>query len=203
MSDKAPIELAFEFDGVQYYKLQDIMNLSTHRAIATLPLYAEMEARTTRAFQSATAQAIIDALTPQSKNNKNYSIKINDALRFAQVLKERADFIFEPTTMLKLASVIFFDATEDQDIYDAKYGDEKIKRWSKDLTLFFSLHSIRSLIPSFQNADVSIPNYLKALIPVLNYQMDEVLSATSNATLTQETRNYLRSQRESLATLNV
>lgn len=203
MSDKAPIEFAFEFDNVKYYRLQDIMNLSTHRAIATLPLYSEMESRTTRAFQSATAQAIIDALTPQSKNNKNYSIKIPDALRMAQVLKERADFIFEPVTMMKLASVIFFDETEDQNIYDAAYGQKKIERWSKDPNLFFSLTSIKQLIPYSDQLNYDTRIYLRALIPILNYQLGSLLSNESSKNLDSKIINSLRQDQEMLLTLSV
>ncbi len=47
-------------------------------------------------------------------------------------LKERLNLAPFPDYIYKLASVIFFDATEVPYSYDFKYNEGKIARWKKD-----------------------------------------------------------------------
>lgn len=178
------------------------MNLSTHRAIACLPLYSEMESRTSRDFQVATADAILKALTPSSKNGSNFQLNIPSAIQYAQTLKERAEYIFEPVTLMKLASVVYFDATEDPDIYDAKYGAKKIKRWSSDPTLFFSLTPIAELIPYSPKRDVDIRTYLLTLLKVIGFQLDNLLSNISSRELNSKVISSLKQEMEMLKALS-
>lgn len=87
-------------------------------------------------------QEVENKLTSQDINQFcDAAIKyINDgkAVQAGQLLDEmkyRSEWLFEPTSLYKYASVIYFDLQEDLLDYDIDYNHDKIRYWSKKKTL--------------------------------------------------------------------
>lgn len=132
-------------------------------------IYQEFEKRTDDKYLDAFSKAIDNIL---SKNPINvFEIKIlNDNL------KERRAMALPPSRIVEMmASVYYFDETENPYKYDRAYGQKKIALWRKGemgktittpddkgetIDFFLSL-PIGRFIPSFPSSSDSIRDYLK------------------------------------------
>lgn len=61
--------------------------------------------------------------------------KIVEAGKILDEMKYRSTWLFEPTSLYKYASVLYFDLSENIKDYDVEYNHEKIRIWSKKKTL--------------------------------------------------------------------
>ncbi len=63
--------------------------------------------------------------------------------------------------MYKLASVVFFDQYENPDVYEFKYGENKIRFWKKDIQMksFFLQKPLMELIPYLRFAEGNIETF--------------------------------------------
>lgn len=64
-------------------------------------------------------------------------INLGNALELLSHMKHLTELAFEPDTMYRLASVIYFDDTEDLRTWDKKHNEEKITAWKENGTLDF------------------------------------------------------------------
>jgi hypothetical protein len=77
-------------------------------------------------------------------------------------LKSRLSLAFEPASVQRLASVLFFDETEDLRSYDRKYGQEKIDFWEKNNVLdFFLTMPIVELLGLKNISQTSLEEYIQ------------------------------------------
>lgn len=66
-------------------------------------------------------------------------IQIGELWKLVLNLESRVSLAFEPATIERLASVIYFDETEDLSTYDKKHAQSKIDHWKKHEYLGFFL----------------------------------------------------------------
>lgn len=146
---------AFECGGVQYYMYDNQAEMPTGRAFASLMIYNEMEMRCTREYLELHCKAMDNILGRER-------IRIQDIVQLHQNLKERLDLMVMPDFVYKLASVTFFDKTENPQGYDLAYNEKKIESWKRDgKTLdFFLTLPILDMIPSLKAQQGSLPMYL-------------------------------------------
>jgi hypothetical protein len=75
-------------------------------------------------------------------------------------LKQRLDWVVVPDQVYKLASIVYFDASESPTHYEIGYAREKIARWkAEDVDAFFLQKPIQELIPFLNGFVGSFKSY--------------------------------------------
>lgn len=89
-------------------------------------------------------------------------INVGNALAFLGHMKTMGQMAFEPDTVYRLASVLFFDDTEDLRTWDKKYNEKKIAGWREDGTLdFFYNKPFKELIGLKDISETDLKLYLE------------------------------------------
>lgn len=167
------VKLAFELDGIKYFEFDDANNIPCGRSFSALSFYEELSMRCTREFLIAHCKATQDIIN--SKKIDLYQIaKLN------MQLQERLDLIVEPEILYKLASVVYFDESENPYSYDFKYGQEKIIKWKKNkLEDFFLSLPIKKLIPHLSLSDEDLVSSLKITELMNKEHLKSIFTASS------------------------
>jgi hypothetical protein len=182
------VKEAFIFEGVQYYEFDDVFQMPCDRAFSAMDYYEELRQRTTREYLQAHVEATEELLT--AKKIDIYRIR-----EINQFLKERVEFITDPDIIYKLASVIYFDKSENPYKYDMKYGQEKIKKWKEaDIGDFFLQTPIRELLPWENISEGDLKNYASIITEIKKRQLSKVSSPISSDKKNSEWYNTLQSQ---------
>ena len=113
---------AFILDGVQYYQFDDAFGMSAQRAFAAIDIFQEVQSRASRDYLIAHNEAMKTLLNSRP-------IDLTKIANLVNTLDERLTMVFDADLMYKLASVVYFDSSEDPYLYDYKYGVEKIGRF--------------------------------------------------------------------------
>lgn len=176
-----PIVFAFESGGKKYYQFQDIMNLCHARAFRAMEVYEEVQMRTTREMLQLHTIGVNEILTSEK-------IDIFKLKEMNERLKERLDFVISGDTIWKLASVVFFDETENPYDYDYKYGIQKIQSWQKeqDVSAFFFNTPIQKLIPSLTLSEEDLRTYIQVAEKVTKEQLSQIYQYTSKTTRSRD-----------------
>lgn len=152
--EKYRIEYAFTCGGTKYYHFADISNLPYERGLVAINFYEELNMRCDRKFLVQYQSAINKLLHEQ----KIDIFKIN---QLNEILRQRLQMATHVDLLYKLASVVFFDKTENPYVYEPAYAEKKIAKWRKDqkVTAFFSQMPLRALIPSSENVDTDLDTF--------------------------------------------
>lgn len=177
---------AFMSGGVQYYRFEKALEIPYERALWASAYYTELESKCSREYLLKFSKAM-DA----SLNDKR--IRYTDLAILNNQLKERLDFVVEPDLMWKIASVEFFDASENPYKYNQTHGLKKIAAWKKyeDIEAFFLRMPIGDLIPYLQQSGVDTPTFFQTMEKV-NVQHLQVLSS-----LISKSSSTIRSEKKS------
>lgn len=173
--NKEKITEAFVYRGRKYYMFDDIFTLPTIRGLQALDYYDEFTMRCTKEFLTEYCKAVDEILSNPKKL---------DLVRLATItgyLKERLTMIPVPDHIFKLASVIFFDDSENPYFYDRKYAEKKIAYWKEDPAVlsFFLRTPLKDLIPFLDLQEENLNTY-SALVEMLNVKhLSAVLSPSS------------------------
>jgi len=98
-------------------------------------------------------------------------------------MRSRTKIAFEPDTVKRLASVTFFDETEDLSDYDRDYNDEKIALWDKYGKLgFFLTTPIKELCGLNGISLTDLTEYMNQMVGVINDLNPEPLNQSSTNT---------------------
>jgi hypothetical protein len=171
------ISYAFTIGERHYFRFDDPLNTPYDRALKTLVYYKELDMNCDRTFIKAHTEAFDNAL-------KQPSINIDTLVQLKQLndqLKARLELPKEPELMYKLASVVFFDQTENPYTYEFKYGTNKIKAWKKDTTLedFFLQKPLMELIPYLPYAGENLKQFSEMTEKVNQQHLDKILPMLS------------------------
>lgn len=172
------ITYAFSIGERHYFRFDDPLNTPYDRALKTLVYYKELDMNCDRAFITAHTQAFDNAL-------KQTSINIDTLVELKQLndqLKARLELPKEPELMYKLASVVFFDQSENPYVYEFKYGVNKIKAWKKETTLedFFLQKPLVELIPYLQFAGENLKQFSEMTEKTNQQHLDKILPMLSD-----------------------
>lgn len=158
------IEHAFTCGGTAYFNFTDQFNIPCERAMDALHIYQEFRNRTDDVFLRAHCKA------KQELYKKN-PINLFEIKKLDDQLEERLDMALPPPRIIAmLASVFYFDETENPYKYDRAYAEKKIQKWMTDKIEidgmekpydFFLLKPIQSLLPSLDLSEQDFQNYLK------------------------------------------
>lgn len=152
--EKYRIEYAFTCGGTKYYRYADIANLPYERGLMAINVYNELEMRCDRKFLVKYVDAVEKQLHKQT-------IDIFTINKLNEILKQRLQMPTHVDLLYKLASVVFFDKTENPAVYEPSYAEKKIAKWRKDkkVTDFFSQKPLRELLPSSESVDIDLDTY--------------------------------------------
>jgi hypothetical protein len=134
------IEWQFEVGGKHYYKCLNDYEIPTLRFRFATKFYQEMANKVTH-----------DELRNLCKMMKEYlnggvkgEIKIGEAYKLVDDLEYQLDWAFEPESLLRLASVIYFDLGENISDYDSSYNKEKIATFKKKAVFTYLVKKLMS-----------------------------------------------------------
>jgi hypothetical protein len=164
-----------------YFEFEDPMNLTSGRGFAASSYYRELSMGCTREFLLAHTKGI-DTILRDSKK-----IDIIEVAKLNLQLQERLTMVIDSLTPYKVASVIYFDETEDPYSYDYGYGMKKIERWKKEnVSSFFLQTPVKNLIPSQLWSEESLESYMKVATELDRSQYQNILDVISHLKLEKE-----------------
>ncbi len=166
---------AFNLGGIQYYEFSDTNMAPSSRMFSALDFYNEFNMRCTREFLVATMKAIRTNL-----NGKNGQVDFVEVAKLVLQVEERLEFIHEPETAYKYASVVFIDENEDPYNYDFKYNQEKIARWKKETPeSFFLSMPVKKLFPHLSLSEADLKTYLQTQTKIDRKHLENLFSLLS------------------------
>lgn len=158
------IDYSFTCGGVNHFQFKEDFNIPCERAMDGLHVYQEFKNRTDDVFLKAHCAA------KQTLYKKN-PINIFELKKLDDQLEERLTLALPPPRIIAtLASVLYFDETENPYQYDRGYAEEKIKRWRTEKIFiddkeegydFFLSKPINDLLPSTNFSESDFQSYLK------------------------------------------
>ena len=151
------IEYAFTVGGIDYYQHTDEMNMPYRRALKALTFYKELDMKCDRFY----LESHIKAMENVFAGRKIGFDEMSKIKRLNDQLKERVEWVVVDAHVYKLASVRFFDRSENPNDYDYKYNEKKIAHWqahepAKD---FFLREPIARLVPFLGSAQIDVESY--------------------------------------------
>lgn len=174
---------AFSVGGVDYKEFDTIANIPYKRALKFFSIYDELSMKTDAFYLHAHVKAV-DKLLSGKVGLK----EISAILTLNNQLKERLTWVHSEDLVYKLASVVFFDNSENPDDWEWSYASKKIEHWKKhESALAFFLHEpIVRLLPYLKDLDTISQNYTGTQREIDKAQLEKVLEILSG-----KQKNYL------------
>ena len=196
------VVFAFESGGINNFKFDDTMNIPCGRSFKALSYYEEVNMRCTREYlqgvftaQKNICKSIVDHLKSKEVNIIDIFNKLMELEKFSDQTLERLDYIVDYEAILKLASVIYFDETENPYDYDFKYGAKKIALWKKEKPDdFFLSQPIQKLMPQINLSKTDLDIYRTMMNQMTKTQIEVILSHLSAHDKTKDFYNILKLQ---------
>ena len=170
-----PIKFGFTTGNKHYYRLKDDYDIFENRFRYLKTFYQEVDNKLTSSDINEFCQAAKKYI------NKGEHI---EAGKLLDEMEYRSTWLFEPTSLYKYASVIYFDLQEDIRDYDMDYCHKKIEYWSKKKELLRML--LKELMSGVENllslSKADFQNYISELQKEKNKQQNLISESglTSN-----------------------
>lgn len=157
-------EFAFECAGTKYYRAIKEYHLPVGRFKWIDAYLYEVELR----MDLKTLNGYLDVLD-KNIDGKNGTINLTKVWQVVHAMRTRTkDLGWEPETVKRLASVVFFDETEDLRDFDPAYGKQKVALWDLHKNYaFFLTRPISELLNLGSSSEESLQNYIKVAQEVL------------------------------------
>jgi len=128
-------EPAFKADGVQYYRFVKDIEMYWGRYMFMQTFLYEQNLRMTVELLEKYMDKMEKALNPVKG-----VIELGKVYQVIGQIKSRCALGFEVETTYRLASILYFDDTEDLHTYDKPYNDKKIESWRGAKMVDFFYH---------------------------------------------------------------
>lgn len=170
LADK--IEEAFKSNGTTFYNFKQDTEIRTGRYMVIQNFLQEVFFR----MDSERLKQYINKIVSELDNSKG-SINVGNAIVWLHQMKTLTELAFEPETIYRLASAIYFDATEDLRTWDREYNGKKIDGWKENRTLdFFFSKPFIELIGLKNMSETDIQDYLEK-VASMNAEFGRVLNS--------------------------
>ncbi len=185
------VQEVFTLNGIKYFEFVDSNMAPCHRMFTAMSYYNELKMRCDRDYLIAHCQAVRDILS-----GKSGGVDLVQLGKLTLQLQERLEFIIEPETVFKYASVVIFDETEDPYAYDFKYNMEvKIPSWKKqDWAGFFLSMPVKKLFPLLNLSQEDLSRYLIAEKEISKAHYQAILEVLSSEHSTSDWYKSLMSR---------
>jgi hypothetical protein len=171
-------QYAFTVGGVDYYCFDDVFNQPYQRALQAIVYFQEVSMNCDREFLKAHVTAIRTLLNPTQDRP---TIEVHKANALNEQLSQRLELPADTELMYKLASVIYFDSTENPEIYEFGYGAKKIELWKKHASVhdFFLQKPIVELLPFLNDVGENLETFHGMMQNVNRYHWESLLGVLS------------------------
>lgn len=197
----AQIEYAFTSGGVHYFKFNTEVNIPFQRAVAARDILTEelwqIDPTVLKGWTESLINVVINnKLTPEKK--------LFEVGVLASRLKEQMELSFSLVRQLKLATVLYFDETENPLDYEYPYNKKKMEHWMKhnDVRSFFLNLPQYLYLPSGTELTQNFPNYLQAESLNLTNLLKHIIISLPSDDSSNDLRKHYNSQMETLNMLN-
>ncbi len=187
LADK--IEFAFESGSIKYYQFVEEHQIRTGRYKWILAYLQEHDLRMTPDALSSYCDQM-DAVLNKGEIGKAFII--------IEKIRGRTKLAFAPDTIKRLASVIYFDESEDPYSFDYQYAFKKIEKWKKGgLESFFLTTPASKLIPPSLLSEEVLKTFMKVTREIDKEHYQTILDSISGILSEKEKKS------EWLKTLNL
>jgi hypothetical protein len=147
------VKLAFVHKGVEYYCMTSGVDTYAQRYFAALDIFEAMGYKVDAQFMDTFQDLLDDCL------NKGL---LSEASRLNGKLRERRKQLLNEELILSLASIWFFDKSENVYTYNHHYAAEKINRWRGDGELMQNFYEtpLAEYMPSNNTLKENMQRYL-------------------------------------------
>jgi hypothetical protein len=183
---KHATEHVFTIDGIKYYRFQSLENMPYKRAVKCLTVYNELNMRVDRNYLLKHTEAVFKLLSGDKINLQT----LTEISKLNAQLRERTKFIIDADLAYKLATIVYFDETENPYDYDWDYNRKKAELFKAKGADFFLSAPMTNLIPSLQTIGDDAGMYLAAQEEVNKIHLAS-LSAILQKNLSEESETYL------------
>lgn len=149
-------EFAFKSQGVKYYNFGKDTDVRYMR-------YVFMQ----NFLQEVNLRASLETLQEENKimtawlDGSKGSINIGKVLEMLSIQRQRCNLSFEPETVFRLASCLYFDETEDLRDWNKDHNEKKIKQWKESHTIDFFFHKLFQELTGLKDISrTALQNYL-------------------------------------------
>jgi hypothetical protein len=155
---KHKVEVAFKVKGRTYYRFIHERDIPAGRYKYIYAFIREVDLR----MNLDTLKQFVTEFKKTLNGGDKKVIDIGQMWRLILNLETRTSLAFEPAGVEKLASVIYFDDTEDLSTYNRKHCDDKIKYWKdNNLVDFFLTKPIGELLGLKDTSITSLQTYIQ------------------------------------------
>lgn len=150
------IKYAFKCGGKHYYQLLNDYEMPKKRFAFARTFYSEMQSKVT----SQTLEEFCIAIKTQINAGKP-----GEAYKLVDELQWRTTWLFDPDTLYRFASVVYFTLDENLQDYDMKFNEAKQETFKKKELLTFFLQLLmngQKLLSTLSGEDLK--NYLTRLL---------------------------------------
>jgi hypothetical protein len=151
------VEESFKAGGVQYYTFKKDTTIRYGRYLILQAFLQEVNFR----MSTDTLKAYIAKITEELNGSKG-TVNLGNALEYLGHMKNLTELAFEPDTVYRLASCLFFDDTEDLRTWDKTHNETKIRAWRALGTLDFFYDRLFQELTGLKNiSETAITDYLE------------------------------------------
>lgn len=154
---KHVIRYAFTSGGIEYFTMDDIFNIPWQRGTEAAHVYEELRMKCDLEYLREHTKLVNEIVT----GNKFGLDELQKLRRVNDQLRQRLNWIVIPDHAYKLASIVFFDASENPTTYEIGYARKKIAHWKKhsDVESFFLQMPVHRLMPFLDAFEGNFQDY--------------------------------------------
>lgn len=134
-------EPAFKANGIQYYNFKKDSDMRYGRYIVMQTFLQEYYLRVDLNTLRGDIKKLQGWLNPTISNGKG-QLELGKSLELLSIMEQRAQIAFEPDTVYRLSSCLYFDDQEIISDYDREHNDKKIAAWKESQTTDFFFHKL-------------------------------------------------------------
>lgn len=136
-------EFAFDASGKKYFCFKQDTEVRYGRYVVLMAYLQEYNLRMDLETHKENIKHLQGWLNPGLNPDKSVTpIRIDKCNELLTIMEQRANLAFEPDTVYRLASCLYFDESEILSTYDKPYNEAKIARWKEDNTTDFFFHKL-------------------------------------------------------------
>lgn len=171
------VEYSFTVAGVDYFSFKAEVEIPAGRYTWIDAYMREHEMR----MSPEVIKGYIAAIREQISGEMG-GINLANVAVILYKMETRANLAFSPETIRRLASVIYFDHTENLKTYDQEYGNKKIDIWKKHKFIdFFLCRPLKELLGLHNTSLESLQTFIN--------QSQEILEELTSTPLTPPADN--------------
>lgn len=161
---KDKVEFAFRSRGVTYYRMTKGTQIPFGRYRRMQEYFLEYDLR----MKITTFMAYLNDLEKHLFGATG-TVNLNKAYEIIASMKARANLAFAPTQAYNLATVVYFDDTENLYGYDENHNKKKAKAWQEDKKVdFFYMRPLDELLGLTGYSEADLINYIQTSSEIIN-----------------------------------